>query len=126
MSIQADIQKLFGKVLQEHGGNKAAAAASLGVNPVTFWGWVKGNRKKNEVIFDAIDRAGGKLICPSETSAFTSAPYELDQLREQNKKLQAEIYRQEGAIALLKEQLAEARAAIGGDAKAETGKEDAA
>lgn len=125
MSIQADIQKLFEKVLQEHGGNKAAAAASLGVNPVTFWGWVKGNRKKNEVIFDAIDRAGGKLICPGEAPAY-SAPYELDRLKQQNKELQAEIYRQEGAIALLKEQLAEARSAIGGDAKTEAGKEDAA
>lgn len=64
MGIENDIQKLFSKVVDKYNGNKAAAAESLGVNPVTFWGWVTGKRSLNPVLCGAIDKAGGILLVP--------------------------------------------------------------
>ena len=66
MGIENDIQRLFAGVLDEHGGNKAAAAASLDVNAVTFWGWTTGKRKPPSALCKAIDSAGGKLLLPGE------------------------------------------------------------
>lgn len=64
MSIKNDISSLFAQILAEHDGNKAAAAASLDVNTVTFWHWMNGTRNPAESLFKAIDKAGGKLIGP--------------------------------------------------------------
>ena len=36
MSFEKDIQEIFQEILNQHGGNKAAAADSLGVNAVTM------------------------------------------------------------------------------------------
>ena len=66
MGIENDIQKLFSKVLEEYGGNKSAAAEALGVNNVTFWGWITGKRSLNSVLCGAIDKAGGILLIPGE------------------------------------------------------------
>ena len=77
MSIHEDIQKLFAQVLREHDGNKAAAARSLGINAVTFWGWIEGSRKQKEIIFDAIERAGGRLVMPGEDKAGSATEHEL-------------------------------------------------
>ena len=66
MGIENDIQKLFSKVLEEYGGNKSAAAEALGVNNVTFWGWITGKRSLNSVLCGAIDKAGGILLLPGE------------------------------------------------------------
>lgn len=66
MGIEKDIQRLFAGVLEKCGGNKAAAAASLNVNAVTFWGWATGKRKPPKALCAAIDSAGGKLLMPGE------------------------------------------------------------
>ena len=74
MGIENDIQRLFQGVLDEHNGNKAAAAASLNVNAVTFWHWVTKTRKMPSTLCKAIDSAGGKLLLPGE-----AMPTSLDQ-----------------------------------------------
>lgn len=66
MGIEHDIQRLLANVLKEFNGNSAAAAASLGVNPVTFWGWMQGTRRPARVLYEAIDKAGGVLLIPGE------------------------------------------------------------
>lgn len=45
MKIEEKIQMLFTQVIEKYGGNKKAAADSLGINAVTFWGWVKGRAR---------------------------------------------------------------------------------
>lgn len=77
MGIEKDIQSLFAGVLEKYGGNKAAAAESLGVNPVTFWHWVTKTRKLPSTLCKAIDNAGGSLLFPGE-----SPPSSLDNERE--------------------------------------------
>ena len=72
MGIENDIQKLFSKILEQYGGNKSAAAEALGVNNVTFWGWVTGKRSLNPVLCGAIDKAGGILLIPGESLHTTS------------------------------------------------------
>lgn len=74
MGIENDIQKLFSKVLDQYGGNKSAAAEALGVNNVTFWGWVTGKRSLNPVLCGAIDKAGGILLIPGELPTPTPQP----------------------------------------------------
>jgi len=66
MGIEKDIQRLFQGVLDKYDGNKAAAAASIDVNPVTFWHWVTKTRKMPSTLCKAIDSAGGKLFLPGE------------------------------------------------------------
>ncbi|MDR0827357.1 MAG: hypothetical protein LBN33_05705 [Desulfovibrio sp.] len=66
MSIEKDIQQLFELILQQHGGNKAAAAESLNVNPVTFWHWVTKTRNLPSTLCKAIDRAGARLLIPGD------------------------------------------------------------
>jgi len=66
MGIEKDIQRLFSGVIERHGGNKAAAAASIDVNPVTFWHWVSQTRKFPSTLCKAIDSAGGRLLIPGE------------------------------------------------------------
>ena len=69
MGIENDIEKLFSKVVDNYDGNKAAAAEALGVNTVTFWGWVTGKRSLNSVLCGAIDKAGGILLVPGESNS---------------------------------------------------------
>ena len=68
MSFKQDIQEVFKKVLARHGGVKRAAAASLGVNVVTFWGWIQGTRTPNvETLSKAMDMLGIRVTydeCP--------------------------------------------------------------
>lgn len=66
MNIEEKIKQLFDQVIEKYNGNKSAAAESLGVNVVTFWGWVKGSRSMNKALLGAIDRAGGILIIPGD------------------------------------------------------------
>lgn len=92
MGIEADIQRLFAKVLQKYGGNKAAAAASLDVNNVTFWGWVTGKRQINPALCKAIDRAGGVLLLPGErTQTSAKSDDDLEKMRERVAVLEHEI-----------------------------------
>lgn len=66
MGIEKDIERLFASVLEKYRGNKAAAAASLDTNAVTFWGWASGKRKPPAALCKAIDMAGGVLLIPGE------------------------------------------------------------
>lgn len=66
MGIEKDIERLFASVLEKYRGNKAAAAASLDINAVTFWGWATGKRKPPSALCKAIDMAGGVLLIPGE------------------------------------------------------------
>lgn len=95
MGIENDIQKLFSKILEQYGGNKSAAAEALGVNNVTFWGWVTGKRSLNSVLCGAIDKAGGILLVPGETARpvpqqpKTEDPHQLNQrIKELEKKVE--------------------------------------
>ncbi len=89
MGLESDIKSLFENVLKKHNGNKKKAAESLGVNPVTFFHWVKGARGLNNVLCTAIDKTGAKL------SFFDSSPHinseELKKILDENEKLKAEI-----------------------------------
>ena len=67
MGIEESILALFKQLIAQHGGNKAAAAASIGVNSVTFWGWVKSKRGLNRALCQASDRAGGILLIPGDS-----------------------------------------------------------
>ena len=66
MGIEQDIERLFASVLEKYRGNKAAVAASLDINAVTFWGWATGKRKPPAALCKAIDKAGGILLIPGE------------------------------------------------------------
>lgn len=61
MKIEEKIQRLFTQVIEKYGGNKKAAADSLGINAVTFWGWVKSGRGMTMIrpLLNAVERAGG-------------------------------------------------------------------
>ena len=72
MNAEDSIKALFNKVIEDHGGNKSAAAASLHTNEVTFWGWVKGSRGLNKALLKAIDQAGARIIFPGRSSAAIS------------------------------------------------------
>jgi SOS-response transcriptional repressor LexA len=63
MGISKDIDDFFDRLLEANDGNKARVASALGVNPVTFWNWYRGNRgKKNTApLFEALDRLGVTL-----------------------------------------------------------------
>ena len=68
MGIEKDIERLFASVLEKYRGNKAAAAASLDINAVTFWGWATGKRKPPAALCKAIDMAGGILLIPGDSA----------------------------------------------------------
>ena len=94
MGIENDIQKLFSKVVDKYDGNKAAAAESLGVNTVTFWGWVTGKRSLNSVLCGAIDKAGGILLVPGAPPPDTTPPnaaQDIQTLTKQIKELEKQI-----------------------------------
>jgi len=69
MKSEERIKQLFQKVLDDHGGNKAAAAASLDTNHVTFWGWVQGKRGLSKALLNAIDKAGAQITFPDQPIA---------------------------------------------------------
>lgn len=89
MGIEQDIKKLFSKVLDKYEGNKSAAAENLGVNNVTFWGWITGKRNLNSVLCKAIDNAGGILLIPGEKHEHIAS--DTDTLREKNIELTKRI-----------------------------------
>lgn len=67
MGMAESISKLFMQLVERHGGNKADAARSLGVDPTTFWNWASGKRSFNPALCQAIDRAGGILLIPGDS-----------------------------------------------------------
>lgn len=93
MGMENDIQKLFSQILDQYGGNKSAAAEALGVNNVTFWGWVTGKRSLNSVLCGAIDKAGGILLIPGEVSrpASRQAPSSQSGTNEEMRQLNQKI-----------------------------------
>jgi len=92
MGIEKDLQRLFQGALSKHGGNKAAVAEILDVNPVTFWGWATGKRKPlSQSLCKAIDNAGGVLLIPGEpTPARQNSEDELTYLRDKVESLSRE------------------------------------
>ena len=107
MSIEESIKKLFNQLIEQHGGNKAAAAASIGVNPVTFWGWVNSKRGLNPALCQAIDRAGAILLIPGDNlpTAGSTQP----QAHRQQEGASQRIIDFESTIAKLQAELAETR-----------------
>lgn len=67
MGMAESISKLFMQLVERHGGNKAGAARSLGVDPTTFWNWASGKRSFNPALCQAIDRDGGILLIPGDS-----------------------------------------------------------
>lgn len=107
MGIEESIMELFNRLIVQHDGNKAAAAAAIGVNPVTFWGWVRSKRGLNSTLCQAIDRAGGILLIPGDsvpvagsTSPLTHGQQEIASRR---------VIELESTIAKLQAELAETR-----------------
>lgn len=67
MGYLDDIQKILKQVLERHNGNKAAAAASLGVNSVTFWGWIEGTRiPTTQALAPLMDKLNASVLLPDE------------------------------------------------------------
>lgn len=95
MKIEEKIQKLFAQVIEKYDGNKKAAADSLGVNTVTFWGWVKSGRGMTMIrpLLNAIERAGGVLLIPGDHPPQASSVSNLD-----DSDLKKEITRLEEAL----------------------------
>ena len=69
MRFEKDFNNIISHFLEKHGGNKAATAESLGVNPVTFWKWLKKGNPISEALSTAIDNSGAYLILPWEKRA---------------------------------------------------------
>lgn len=99
MDIMQTVQDLFGKVLADHDGNQAAAARSLGINSVTFHGWIRGNRKKDDTMLRAIERAGGIILPPGASSEDNSSV--IKDLREKIMSLESELAVKDRQIAEL-------------------------
>lgn len=102
MGIEKDIEQLFAMVLKKHHGNKAAAAGSLDINTVTFWGWATGKRKPPAALCKAIDNAGGKLLLPGEPEPPAREDRDVESVRSQ----EAEFARlREAELARLRERV---------------------
>ena len=53
----------FRQMVEEEGDNQAKAAAKLGVNQVTFWGWLSGSRNiGSDALWRALDAAGAHVV----------------------------------------------------------------
>ncbi len=103
MGMAESISKLFMQLVERHGGNKANAARSLGVDPTTFWNWASGKRSFNPALCQAIDRAGGILLIPGDSvpagggvkpqtgSLSEGMAQRIAELEAANAKLQAEL-----------------------------------
>ena len=67
MTFSEDIKKVLLQIVEDCEGNKAAAAKRLGVNPVTFWMWITGERDPvKPAISSAIDASGAYLVFRGE------------------------------------------------------------
>lgn len=90
--MEEKIKKLFLQVMEKHDGNKSNAAASLGVNNVTFWSWVNGKRGLNSTLCSAIDHAGGVLLIPGdEQHTKFDKSGDIDKLQAENAALRAQV-----------------------------------
>jgi hypothetical protein len=65
MNLKEATKKILDDFLESHKGNARAAADALGVNHVTFWGWVRGTRTPAlGQISDVFARLGVKVSLP--------------------------------------------------------------
>lgn len=64
MGMEEDVRHILEKVLEDNAGNKKSAAKALGVNPMTFWGWMEGTRNPSHILFQALDAAGARILAP--------------------------------------------------------------
>ena len=65
MNLKESAKKILDDFLASHKGNARAAADALGVNHVTFWGWVRGTRTPAlGQLSDVFERLGVTLRLP--------------------------------------------------------------
>lgn len=63
MPIKEEVLNVFRQMVEEEGDNQAKAAAKLGVNQVTFWGWLSGSRNiGSDALWKALDAAGAHVV----------------------------------------------------------------
>lgn len=96
MTFSEDIKKILLQIVEDCEGNKAAAAKRLGVNPVTFWMWITGERDPvKPAISSAIDASGAYLVFRGEDSKKSNNLKELnDKIEELEKEIEElKIYR---------------------------------
>ena len=63
MPIKEEVLNVFRQMVEEEGDNQAKAAAKLGVNQVTFWGWLSGSRNiGSDAVWRALDAAGAHVV----------------------------------------------------------------
>ena len=82
------------------------------MNNVTFWGWISGKRSLNPVLCGAIDKAGGILLIPGETTSDASSPHaspqdymqRIEELERQVEELKSYKIKWEGQLELAKAQ----------------------
>jgi SOS-response transcriptional repressor LexA len=72
MKLKEAAHKLLEDFLASHRGNARAAADALGVNHVTFWGWVRGTRTPAlRQISEVFERLGVEIRLPEHPEAAT-------------------------------------------------------
>jgi len=69
MGFSSDIQRVLTEFVRlRHSGNKSAAAVALGVNGVTLWRWLKGERTpRTDVLAIAMDSIGAHIKLPHDS-----------------------------------------------------------
>lgn len=80
MGFSLDIQRVLAEfVRQRHEGNNSAAATELGVNAVTLWRWLKGERvPRSDILGIAMDSIGAKVVLPVDSDlCFSPTPFHL-------------------------------------------------
>lgn len=109
MTFSEDIKKILLQIVEDCDGNKAAAAKRLGVNPVTFWMWITGERDPvKPAISSAIDASGAYLVFRGEDSKTSNNLKELkekiEKLEKQIKELETYKHKWEGHLELARAQ----------------------
>ena len=67
MGFKEDVEKILKDAVDQHNGNRMAAAEALGVNHVTLWGWLAKTRKPSiESIAPVMDKLKVKVTLPSD------------------------------------------------------------
>lgn len=89
MSLEQDIIRILTEYTDTlFGGNKDRAARSLGVQPPTFWRWLKGkNIPKLESLIQPFNILKAKIILPSDASPET---HQLQDIYKRNLELEKE------------------------------------
>ena len=108
MTFSEDIKKILLQIVEDCEGNKAAAAKRLGVNPVTFWMWITGERDPvKPAISSAIDASGAYLVFRGEDSKnhnINESSKKIEELEKQIEELKIYKHKWEGHLELVRAQ----------------------